>query len=265
MAKGAVRTAMIEPKQDRPRKFRWRLAPIALVAAGLVFGYAMGWHQYLTLDYLGKSQDMLKMFVANHQVLAPVGFVVCYALAVAFSFPAASVLTIFGGFLFGWALGAALAVAAATGGATLLFLAARTACGDYLKRRLGGVSARLAEGFEKDAFSFLLVLRLAPFIPFVVVNVAPALFNVRLRTFVAATAIGIVPGAIAYSWLGEGVDSVLAAAKAAGRNAKVKDLVTPEITIAFAALALVALIAVVVKRRWKRDHCAKIADKDSSS
>ncbi len=238
------------------RSMAWRFAPIAVVLAGLVLGYVMGWHHYLTLGYLGKSQDALKAIVTDHPMLAPAAFVVCYALAVAFSFPAASVLTIFGGFLFGWAFGAMLAVIAATIGATAVFLAARTAFGDYFKRRLGGVSARLAEGFEKDAFSFLLVLRLAPFIPFVVVNVAPAFFNVRLRTFVGATAIGIVPGALAYAWLGEGVNSVLAAAKAAGRHASVKDLVTPEITTAFAALALVALIATVVKKRWKRKHCA---------
>ena len=173
-----------------------------------------------------------------------------YAAAVAFSFPAASVLTIFGGFLFGWALGAALAVVAATVGATALFSAARTAFGEGLKERLSGISAKLADGFEHDAFAFLLVLRLAPFIPFVAVNIAPALFNVRLKTFVAATAIGIVPGAIAYAWLGEGLDSVLAAAAAAGRHVKVKDLVTPEITVAFALLSLVALVAAIVKRRW---------------
>ena len=60
--------------------------------------------------------------------------------------------------------------------------------------------------------------------------------------------IGILPGALAYSWLGQGLDSVLLAAKAAGRRASVHDLVTPEITIAFAGLALVALLAAIVRR-----------------
>ena len=62
------------------------------------------------------------------------------------------------------------------------------------------------------------MLRIAPFIPFFVVNIAPALFNVRLKTFVAATLLGILPGAFAYAWLGQGLDSVLIAAKAAGRD-----------------------------------------------
>ncbi len=251
MAKAAASTASSEQRTAAPRRRgAWRFLPIALIAAGLAAASALGWTQALSLASLADSRDMLQALVAAHPLAAPLGYVAVYAAAVAFSFPAASVLTIIGGFLFGWALGAALAVVAATVGATALFAAARTAFGEGLKERLSGLSAKLAEGFEQDAFAFLLVLRLAPFIPFVAVNIAPALFHVRLKTFVAATAIGIVPGAIAYSWLGEGLGSVLAAAAAAGRDVKLKDLVTPEITVAFALLSLVALVAAIVKRRW---------------
>ncbi|WP_258045588.1 TVP38/TMEM64 family protein [Mesorhizobium sp. NBSH29] len=237
--------------QSTPTGNLWRIAPLFVVAAMLAFGYAMGWQRYLSLEYLAESQEMLRGYVAARPVLAPLGFIALYAVAVAASFPAASVLTVSAGFLFGWALGGAVAVIGATIGATLLFLAARTAFGGFLRRRLGGFSAKLADGFEKDAFSFLLVLRLAPFIPFFIANIAPALFNVRLSTFTLATAIGIIPGAVAYAFLGEGLGSVLAAAEGAGRDVGIKDLVTPEITIAFAALALVALIAAIVKKRWK--------------
>ena len=253
MAKAAAPPAMtkrdVATARQRPL---WRFVPILIVLAGLALGSLLGWHRYLSLGYLGDSQQALQGLVANQPILAPLGFAICYTGAVAFSFPAASVLTVVGGFLFGWAFGALLSVLAATAGATLLFLAARTALAGTLRRRLHGFSARLAEGFERDAFTFLLVLRLAPFIPFVVVNIAPALFHVRLRTFFAATLIGIIPGALAYAWLGEGVGSVLEAAAAAGRHVGLKDLVTPEITIAFAALTLVGLVAAVVKSRWRR-------------
>src|SRR5262245_33099480 len=259
MARGLAQPAMSSSLENRGRKSAvWRFLPIGLVLAGLIVGYAMGWQRYLTLGYLGMSQDVLTGFVDAHPVNSMAGFVVAYAVAVALSFPAASVLTIFGGFLFGWALGALLSVIGATSGATALFLAARTAFGDRLRKRLGGLTERFAKGFEEDAFAFLLVLRLAPFIPFFLVNIAPAFFNVRLRTFVAATAIGIVPGGFAYAWLGQGVGSVLDAAQAAGRNATATDLVTPEITFAFAALALVALVAAVLRKRWKHKHGAEL-------
>ncbi len=229
-----------------------RFVPVAVIAAGLAIGYALGLHHYLTLDYLAESREMLHAFVSANYASSLAAFIVTYALAVAFSFPAASVLTVFGGLLFGWLVGGTAVAFAATVGATALFLAARSAFGDFLKKRIGGLAARLADGFERDAFGFLLALRLAPFFPFWVVNIAPALFGVRLRTYVSATFLGILPGCFAYSWLGQGVESVLIAADNAGESVSVGDLVTPEITIAFAALATVAFIPVIVRKLLRR-------------
>ncbi|MDP3895641.1 MAG: VTT domain-containing protein [Mesorhizobium sp.] len=231
----------------------WRYAPIAVILAGFALGYAMGWHEYFSLAFLAESRDDLNAYVAQHYLSALAGFFVIYVLAVTFSFPVASALTIFGGFLFGWlAAGAAVAVAA-TLGATLLFLAARSAFGGFLTRRIGGRAAGLAAGFEKDAFGYLLVLRLAPVFPFFVMNIAPALFNISLRAYVAATFLGILPGTFAYAWLGQGIDSVLDAAKESGQMPSVTDLVTPQITLAFAALALVAAIPTVVRKIRSRN------------
>lgn len=226
----------------------WRLMPALVVAAGLGAGYALGLQRYFSLDFLAASSDALTAYAAAHPVLAPSLFFCVYVLAVAFSFPAASVLTVFGGFLFGWLTGGILVAFAATLGASLLFMAARGAFRDALRRRLGGFAGRLASGFEEDAFGYLLALRLAPVLPFFIVNIAPAFFRVRLRTYVGATFLGILPGTFAYAWLGEGVDSVLDAARRAGHAASLSDIVTPQITAAFALLALVAALPVVVRR-----------------
>jgi uncharacterized membrane protein YdjX (TVP38/TMEM64 family) len=248
MPGGTTVKAMSEQGSGTAGGAAWRFAPLALIACGLMLFWAMGWHRYLTLAWLAGSGDVLRAYVAANYLVSALVFVVLYVLVTALSFPAASVLTIFAGFLFGWLPGAGLAVVGATTGASMLFLAARTAFGGFLRDRAGGLAARFSKGFEKDAFAYLLVLRLAPFVPFFVVNIAPALCGVRPKVFVAATAIGILPGALAYSWLGRGLDSVLLAAKAAGRRVSIHDLVTPEITIAFAGLALVALLAAVVRR-----------------
>jgi uncharacterized membrane protein YdjX (TVP38/TMEM64 family) len=225
-----------------------RLLPIAFIVSGFVPGYALGWHESVSLQELAAERETLKQFVADNPVLAPVGFIALYAVAIAFSFPIAAVLTVISGFLFGWLAGALYAIVAATTGGTTLFLAARTAFGGFLRERAGGPAKKLARGFEEDAFSYLLVLRLAPFIPFFVVNIAPALFNVRLRTFLAATLIGILPGAFSFAWLGQGLDSILIAARAAGRQVTLSELVTPEITIALLALTLVVVLATIVRK-----------------
>ena len=249
VARKATVSGMAEVKEQDARRTRlWRYAPAGLILVGLIIAYALGLHHYLTLDSLAESREALKSFVAAHPITAPLGFAVLYALAVAFSIPAASALTVFAGFLFGWLLGGMLVAVAATAGATGLFLAARTACGDSVRCRLGGRAARFAEGLEKDAFSYLLVLRLAPIFPYCVVNIAPAFFNVPLRTYIAATFLGILPATFAFAYLGRGVESVLVAAMQSGREATIGDLVTPEITLAFGALALVAAIPIVIKK-----------------
>lgn len=249
MSQEATVTGMSE-KADKSsqRSSIVRFAPIVIIVAGLALGYTMGWHQFLSLDYLVESRDMLKEMVAAHYYAAVLGFIAVYALATAFSFPAASILTIFAGFLFGWFVGGTAAIIGATIGATAIFIAAKSAFGDFLKEKVGGKVAKLAKGFEEDAFSYLFVLRLAPVFPFFIMNIAPALFNVPLRTYVAATFLGIIPGGMAYAYLGQGLDSVIVAAAEAGREVTIKDIVTTEIVAAFGALALVAAIPTIVKK-----------------
>jgi uncharacterized membrane protein YdjX (TVP38/TMEM64 family) len=229
-----------------------RFMPLAVIVVCLAAGYALGWQRYLTLDYLAASRLALKETVAANPVAAPLAFMGLYALVVALSIPAASILTIFAGFLFGWLLGGVLVAIAATAGATVLFLAARTAFGDFLRERAGDRVLRLAEGFEKDAFGYLLALRLAPVFPFFIVNIAPAFFQVRLRTYLAATFLGILPATFVYAYLGRSIDAVLTEAHRAGRPVGLTDLVSPQVTIAFLLLALIAVLPVAVRALRRR-------------
>jgi uncharacterized membrane protein YdjX (TVP38/TMEM64 family) len=240
---GPVRAA-----ENKGRSGLYRLLPFGVILAGLALSYAFGLQDYLSLSYLGESRAAPKAYVAANFFLSAAMFMALYVAAVAFSLPAATILTVFGGFLFGWLAGGVMVVIAATIGACILFLAARSALGGFLRDKVGGRAAALAEGFKKDAFSYLLVLRLAPVFPFFFVNIAPALFDVTLRTFAAATLLGIIPGTFAYAFLGQGVDSVLDAAQKSGTQASISDLVTPQITLAFAGLACVAAIPIIIKK-----------------
>ncbi|MEX3011298.1 TVP38/TMEM64 family protein [Hoeflea sp. TYP-13] len=235
-------------KASTPSGKTKRFAPIAVILAGLGLGYFFGLHEFLTFESLIQHRDALKMHVMDNIVMASAVYLGVYIAAVAFSFPAASWLTILGGFLFGWFLAGTLTAFAATIGASIIFLAARTALGDFLQKMAGPGVSKLAHSFEENAFGFLLVLRLAPVFPFFVINIAPALFNVPLRIYVAATFLGILPGTYAYAYLGQGLDSVILSAKEAGQDVSLSDLVTAELTIAFAALAAVAAIPFIIKK-----------------
>ncbi|MBW8637875.1 TVP38/TMEM64 family protein [Hoeflea sp. WL0058] len=229
-----------------------RFIPVLMILGGLLLGYMLGLHRFLSLEAIVENREYLKSYVGDHVYMASLIYFIVYTAAVAFAFPAASLLTILGGFLFGWFWGGVLTAVAATIGATVLFLAAKSALGDVLKKKAGPAVSRAADNFQEDAFGYLLVLRLAPIFPFFAINIAPAFFNVGLRTYVLATLIGILPGTFAYAYLGEGLDSVIVSAAAAGETLSLSDIVTPELTIAFFALAVIAAIPLAVKKYWRR-------------
>jgi uncharacterized membrane protein YdjX (TVP38/TMEM64 family) len=150
-------------------------------------------------------------FIAAHHVLALGAYCLLYLAAVALSIPGAAILTICGWLLFGTLVGGLLAVVSATSGATILFLVARSAFGGFLTRR----AAKLTRGFCHNAPSYLLFLRIVPIFPFWIVNLVPALCGIGVLTFVAATAIGIVPSTFSFAIFGAGLDSAMAAEEAA--------------------------------------------------
>jgi uncharacterized membrane protein YdjX (TVP38/TMEM64 family) len=223
----------------------------------------------ISLESLVQHRAAIDEFVTGHQVLAVVGYVALYATTVALSLPGATFLTVSGGFLFGLVLGASAAVIGATLGATIIFLVARTALGEPLLKRAGPLATQLAEGFREDAFNYLLFLRLVPAFPFFLVNLVPAFAGVRLGPFVTATALGIIPGGVAYAFAGTGLDSVIAAQKesydacmATGQADchlafDPKDVLTPELIGALIALGALALVPVVVKRMRRRARLAE--------
>ncbi|WP_426124070.1 TVP38/TMEM64 family protein [Pararhizobium sp. PWRC1-1] len=224
-----------------------RIAPLLVLAAGLAVAYGLGWHRYVTLGWLADQREVLLGMVAQHPLRAASLFFVVYATVVALSVPAASVLTIFAGFLFGWLTGGIIVVIAATIGSCLLFAGARTVFGDILRRRAGPFLKRFSAGFSRNAFSYLLVLRLAPMFPFFIVNIAPAFFAVSLRTFALATVVGIIPGTFVYTWLGCGFEEAIGDAAEHGRSLQLSDFLTPKLTFAFMALAVIAALPLLVQ------------------
>lgn len=238
---------------SEPSRNLVRFVPIAILVGVLATGLLLGWQHYLTLDYLAEAQVNIKTFASEQGLLAALIFVAGYAAATAVAFPAAWLLTVAGGFVFGAFLGGALAASGATIGATILFWAARTAFGDSLRQRAGGFADRAAKGFENNAFSYLLALRLAPILPFWAVNILPALFKVPTATYVTATMIGIVPGALVYASIGQGLESVLIEIARTGRAVSLSDLITPGLSLGLIGLAVLAVLPPLfklVRARW---------------
>jgi uncharacterized membrane protein YdjX (TVP38/TMEM64 family) len=218
---------------------KWiKLAIVTGFGGALIAFFALGGHKYLTLETIKANRDALLAFASERLILTVAIAFVVYVLAVMCSLPGALLLSLTCGFLFGRWLGTVVIVCAATLGATIVFIAARYLIADWARSRLGGVGQKINEGFSENAFSYMLFLRLVPAFPFFLVNLAPAFTNIRLSTYVGATAIGIIPGSFVFANLGETLATI----------DSLSGLVSIETLVAFALLGVLALVPVVIKK-----------------
>lgn len=222
---------------DRGGSWR-RWAVLGAFAAGLALFFALGGHEWLRFETLKEHRDQLLVVTQEQGALALLLAFLAYVVVVALSLPGGAVASLAMGFLFGRWVGTLLIVAAATLGATLVFLAARHLFADAARRRLGPRAQRVIQGFDKDAVSYLLFLRLVPVFPFWLVNLIPAFTPVSTRTFVLTTAAGIVPGSFVFSNLGESL----------GRIESPDQLLSPRVLTSLGLLGLLALLPVAVRK-----------------
>lgn len=241
-----------------------RLIPLGAILTLMVFAVAMGWHRQLSFETLVRHRSAVEELVAAHRVVAILTFMAVYAAAVALSFPGAALLTVTGGAIFGTLIGGLAAVAAATLGATIVFLIAKYAfscvAGWGWTRRAAPLAGKDAAGFHKDAFCYLLFLRLVPLFPFWLVNLIAAPAGIAPVPFAIATALGIIPATFAFAFFGAGLSGAVAAQEsayeacvAAGKagchlDFDLQAAITPELIGGLVILGLFALIAPVGRR-----------------
>jgi uncharacterized membrane protein YdjX (TVP38/TMEM64 family) len=186
-----------------------RLIVPAILIAVIVAAWSLGLTDLLTWAGLAREHAVVTAWVASHPLIGAALFLLIYVATVTLSLPQAGLLTLTGGLLFGTIAGGLLAVAGATIGAVFLFLIARSAFGEPLARRGGATLGKLRDGLRRDGFSYLLALRLIPVVPFWLINLAAALGGMRLRPFVLATLLGILPATFVTAWIGAGLSRVL--------------------------------------------------------
>ncbi len=229
-----------------------RHIPLLVILAVAVFGF-FTLRDYLTFETLRANRELLLGWRDSHYLLVALGFVAVYVAIVAFSLPGAAVASVTGGFLFGLAAGTTFNVIAATIGAVAIFLAARWGLGKALTARLEASDGKLRqvrEGLRDNEISVLLLLRLVPAVPFFVANLLPALVGVKLRNFLWTTALGIIPGALVFTWIGVGLGAVFDR----GESPDLSLLWEPHILGPLLGLSALAALPIAIKAlRGKKD------------
>ena len=231
---------------SKPTALWVRLWPVYVILIGLGLALSQGWHEYLTLDSLSANAVSLEAMVRENFLIVFALYILVYAAATTFMVPG-SALTIAGGFLFGLVLGTPATVIGATIGASILFFASKTSVGAVLRDVAGPFIERMRAGFAENPVSYMFALRLIPVFPFAAVNIAPGLLGAKYRDYLLTTFFGIMPGTLAYTWIGAAVKGTLLE----GGTPDIGSLAANFVP-AFLALGLVSLLPVAYKKFFPR-------------
>ena len=207
---------------------RKKLVPILLL--GLLIGLCLWLGSLVTPQQLQEAVSRC----GNWAALAYIGL---FTLLPAFFFPVA-VLALAGGLLFGLIWGSLYTFLGAILNCTLMFLLARYAgrekVAQLIEKKLSHLWRRRLAGLNSGrGFLLLVILRLIPAVPYNLINYAFGLTAMSYRTYILASAIGIIPGTLAFINIGD----------------KALDITSPDFRIAIGLLGLLLAVTALLGKK----------------
>jgi len=219
------------------------LLPLMFILMLMGGAYCLFYFYPWSWQTLKLIQGNITNFQNEHPFWTPFLFMSFYILCAVLSFPGIFILSLLAGFLFSQPYSTIYVTIASTMGASLLFLAARTAFGELLFRKAGPKLRKLKNGFLENAASYLLFLRLFPLFPYWLVNIAGAFFAVPFRTFAWTTFVGMIPSVYVYAQAGQGFALMLN-----HPEPKAAALFNPSLIVALIVLSILSLVPMLFKK-----------------
>ena len=167
---------------------------VALIAAFFIFDL----QQYFSLEFLKSQKDALNQRYNDNPILIAGAFFAIYVAFAALALPAATILTLAGGAIFGFWTGVLLVSFASTIGATLAFVFTRFLFHDAVPSKFGDRLETINQGIETEGAFYVFGMRLVPLFPFVMVNSVLALTKLKTWTFYWASQLGMLAGTAVY-------------------------------------------------------------------
>ncbi len=223
---------MVAKDKKKPNLLCW--VPLAILVLGFFLFFYFHLYRYITLENIKNNRHLLVRWTHENYTLAAISYFIIYTLIIAISIPGALVFTIAAGFLFGTLWGTIFVLLSETVGSALLFFAIQISLSSWFEKKAGKWIKKMEINFQKNAFNYIITLRLIPIIPFWAVNIAAALVGVELTTFMIATFIGIIPLTIIYVSLGQSLGLMFDTQQ------------TPDLTIVFQPHILLPLLGLTL-------------------
>lgn len=237
-------------KPDRPTLLVWGLTAL-LVGATAVGAWMLSGENIEGLLALIERLEFRSEF---RPLSTAAVFVLIFALTSGLTLPTATLLCLAAGYLFGVMTGSIVSMLGALGGAFITFAGMRFIAGERVRNfLLRGRTRSLVHLLERDAFFYLMALRVVPVAPFFAINAAGAMIRISTRRFLLATALGLAPLVLVYVSVGAGLETLLEGGRVNGTEV----LLRPRVLVPLLALLLVLVIGVfargmVLRRRRRR-------------
>jgi uncharacterized membrane protein YdjX (TVP38/TMEM64 family) len=218
-------------------KNQYKISLLVLIVIAILVIYTSGITNFLTFQNLVDQSQNLQNFVNQNWLISTIAFVLIYILVVTFSLPGAAIMTLAGGYLFGF-LGIPLSVTGATIGASANFVISRYLVGNAVQQKYSAQLKKFNDQFSKDGVSYLLTLRFLPVFPFFIVNLLSGLTKVKFSTFILTTVVGIIPGTSVYNFAGQSLLDLKSPS----------DVLSPNIILALSILGAFTLFPTIIKK-----------------
>lgn len=220
----------------------WPRILLLFAFIGIVIGfYFQGGAELFTLSNIQNQQQQWQTLQQQHYLLFLTAFFAIYLLMTAFSLPAASLMTLIAGSLFGFWQGLLLVSFASSLGATLAFLMARFILGEGLKQRFSTQLPKFHQGFKEEGAFYLFALRLVPLFPFFMVNLVMGLLPIKTWTFYWVSQLGMLAGTAVYVYAGTELAKIR----------QLSDISSPSLISAFVLLGLLPIISKKFMQLWR--------------
>ncbi len=204
-----------------------------IIALGFSAFYAFDLSQYLNFAYLKANQLRFIDYYQARPMLVAGSFFVLYVISTALSIPGATLLTLLGGAVFGFAAGLLIISFASSIGATLAFLVSRFLLRDTLEARFGEQLKKINAGIKKEGAFYLFTLRLVPLFPFFIINLLMGLTRIKTWTYYWVSQVGMLLGTMVYVNAGTQL----------GQLQSPSGILSPELILSFSLLGIFPLVA----------------------
>ncbi|NNC99820.1 MAG: TVP38/TMEM64 family protein [Gammaproteobacteria bacterium] len=215
-------------------------ALLALISAFFLFDL----QDYFSLQSLKQQKDALNTLFRENPVSISALFFFGYVIITALALPAAAILTLAAGAVFGFWHGLILVSFASTIGATVAFLLTRYLFHDSVEKKFGARLEKINKGIEKEGAFYVFGLRLVPLFPFFVINSVLALTKLKTVTFYWSSQLGMLAGTAVYVNAGTQLADI----------SSTSDILSAKLLLSFALLGVFPIIAKQALKWLKKDR-----------